>query len=115
MRTLAIHAAGGLAWVGLSWLVDPFAVVALPPLACLILAIVLVLREGWTGLRWGAILSSWAIGCGLLFFATVVLVRAPEVGVFCFLIAPFLSLATSLAVVMTATPPEDESTESDQF
>jgi len=116
LRTLAIHAAAGLAWLGVTRLVDPFAAIVLPALACVLMAIVHVLRDGWGGLRWGAILSSWAIGCGLFFLATIVLVRgSAEVAFFCFAVALPLSLASSLAVVLAAPPPSDDSTESDQF
>lgn len=109
LRLVGIHTAGGLAWLGVTRLVGPLAAVALPVFSCVLMAIVHVLREGWGGLRWGAILSSWAIGCGLFVLATVVLVRAPEVAVLCFLVAPSLSLATTLAVELAAPPQEDAS------
>jgi len=103
LRDVGIHGGGGLVWLGLVRLTDPLAGVVLPVLACVLLAILHVLRDGWRGLRWGKILSSWAVGCGLLLVASFVLAHNnPEMVAFCFLVAPFLSLATALAVELAA-------------
>lgn len=114
LREVGIHAGCGLVWMGLVRLIDPLAGVVLPVLACVLLAILHVLREGWGGLRWGAILSSWAVGCGLLLVGSFVLAHNnPEMVAFCFLVAPPLSLATSMVVVLVGHSAEDEPPESD--